>query len=117
VAVRYPAATTALALLTACGASQIDPTEQSFTLWLHNDTGVEIKVLQCVDAHCHHFGDTQHVKPAARGEADTSSEAVANPVLFELADGSIYGCLPLIYNSKPHPKPTVQISSGKGHRC
>jgi hypothetical protein len=114
---RYAAAITTFLLLTACGASQIDPTEQSFTLWLHHDTGVQIKALRCADAHCYHFGDTQHVKPGARAEAGTSDEAVANPVLFELADGSFYGCLPLIYNSKPHPKPTVQINWGKGHRC
>jgi hypothetical protein len=114
---RVAAVAAAMAFLTACGASQIDPTEQSFTLWLRNDTGVEIKVLQCTDAHCHHFGDTQRVQPGARGEAATSDRAVANPYLFELADGTIYGCLPLVYNSKPSPKPTVQISWGKGKRC
>jgi hypothetical protein len=106
-----------ITLVSGCGASQIDPTEQSFSLWLHNDTGVPITVLQCVDDHCRHYGNVTVVMPGARTEAGTSARAVANPQLFKLSDGSVYGCLPLNFNSKPTPKPTLQISWGKGRRC
>jgi hypothetical protein len=79
--------------------SSIDPTEQSFTVTLQNDTASAVTVKQC-DATCNSFHERDQLAPGASVPVNTSSENVANWWLVADPSGRTIGCLPLRYNHK-----------------
>jgi hypothetical protein len=57
--------------------SSIDPTAQSFTVTLHNDTASAVVVKQC-DAKCDSFHEKDRLLPGASVRINTSSDNVVN---------------------------------------
>lgn len=79
--------------------TSIDPTEQAFTVTLHNDTASTVVVKQC-DAKCDSFHETDRLQPGGSVPVNTSSDGAANWWAVTDGSGRTLGCLPLTYHHK-----------------
>ena len=79
--------------------TSIDPTEQTFTVTLHNDTAGTVVVKQC-GAECDSFHETDRLRPGASVSVNTSSDGAANWWAVTDANGRTLGCIPLTFHHK-----------------
>jgi hypothetical protein len=79
--------------------ASIDPTEQSFTVTLRNDTPSAVVVKQC-DVKCNSFHEKDRLPPGGSIPVNTSSNDVANWWAVSDSAGRTIGCLPLRYSHK-----------------
>lgn len=79
--------------------ASVDPTEQSFTVTLHNDTSSTVVVKQC-DAKCDSFHEQDRLQPDGSVPVNTSSDGAANWWSVTDASGHTLGCIPLTYHHK-----------------
>ena len=78
----------------------IDPTEQAFTVTIHNDLSEPVVLKQCDTVCGPNFHEIDHLAPGASVPVNTSSENVPNWWVVVGNDGEQLGCLNLLYDHK-----------------
>jgi len=86
----------------------LDPTEPSMSVSFVNDISAPVTVEQmsCPPESC----DTFKVKPAGRAALSTSDRGAENVYRLVGSNGTVLGCLPLLYFRRPPTVPVVHVS-------
>jgi len=79
--------------------SGLDPTEATFSVALHNDTGQVVVVKQC-DVKCDSYHGQDHLNPDGQISVNTSSANSANWWVVADSSGRKLGCVNLQYDHK-----------------
>ena len=92
----------------------IDPTEQAFTVTIHNDLSEPVVLKQCDTVCGPNFHETDRLAPGASVPVNTSSENVPNWWVVVGNDGKPLGCLNLLYD---HKAPDVVLNTSQMTAC
>jgi hypothetical protein len=79
--------------------TSIDPTEETVTVTLHNDTASILVLKQC-GSKCNTFHEVDRLSPGQNVRVNTSSDGASNWWVVSDVRGRRLGCLPLSYDKK-----------------
>lgn len=109
----FAIASLALLVLVSC----FDPTEQTISVRIQNDTSKPVAVRRCAGGtdqlalRCTSFLESETLKPGDGDSFNTSDEGVPNPFLVQDMAGNRLGCLPLVFHHKSDEGSTVLAST------
>jgi len=92
----------------------IDPTEQAFSVTIHNDLSEPVVLKQCDTVCGPNFHEIDRLAPGASVPVNTSSENVPNWWVVVGNDGMPRGCLNLLYD---HNAPHVVLNTPQMTAC
>lgn len=89
------------------GASNCNPFEP-VRVEILNDTDGSVTVYQCRDEACSelHNGGSE-LNPAETVEVSTDDQGTPNPYKITRPNGTVVGCLPLIFHGRPDEEPVI----------